>query len=230
MIGSTGAPRTIEDMGTTRSASITNLARGTHADVLERIHEPGINIAVWERTMSVTAQEIALVLRGPPGEIRTHGCVTAIMEHLHEVFTTMELDAETLLDDIALLVEGFATTSMVKDLRLALSPVNTNMCRRFHTDVNDMRLLCTYAGPGTLWLPNEAVNEKAIRSRDPHLPIERGPEDVRQVGTGHVAIIKGALYPGERVAACVHRSPTIEETGQQRLLLRIDTNGPMLDL
>jgi hypothetical protein len=38
------------------------------------------------------------------------------------------------------------------------------------------------------------------------------------------------LYPGDREAACVHRSPTIEETGQQRLLLRIDTNGPLLDL
>jgi hypothetical protein len=146
------------------------------------------------------------------------------------VFGTIELDAEPLLDDIALLLEGFAITSMVKDLRLALSPVITNMCRRFHTDVNDMRLLCTYAGPGTLWLPNDAVNEKAISSRDPDMPIERSPEDVQQVATGHVAIIKGALYPGDRVAACVHRSPTIEETGQQRLLLRIDTNGPMLDL
>jgi hypothetical protein len=212
------------------STSIANLANSAYPEVLERIHDPEVNIAVWERSVPVAPEVITAVLHGLPGEIRTHGCITAIMEHLRDVFSAMELDAEPLLDDIALILEGFATTSLVKDLRLALSPVNSNMCRRFHTDVNDLRLLCTYAGPGTLWLPNDAVNEKAIRSRDPDLPIERSPEDVQQVATGHVAIIKGALYPGDRVAACVHRSPTIEETGQQRLLLRIDTNGPLLDL
>lgn len=217
-------------MSTTFSPAIANLAAGQESRVLERIHEPEVNIAVWERSQPVPIAEINVVLGRLTGEIRAHGCVTAILEHLREVFTTIELDAEHMLHDIALLLEGFANTSMVKDLRLSLSAVNTNMCRRFHTDVNDLRLLCTYVGPGTLWLPNDAVNEKAIRNRDPHLPIERSPEDVQQVGTGHVAIIKGALYPGDRVAACVHRSPTIEETGEQRLLLRIDTNGPLLDL
>jgi len=217
-------------MRTTLSPAIANLAAGPEASVLERIHEPEVNIAVWERSIPVPVQEISAVHHGLTREIRTHGCATAILEHLREVFAARELVAEHLLHDIALLLEGFATTSMVKDLRLSLSAVNSNMCRRFHTDVNDLRLLCTYAGPGTLWLPNDAVNEQAIRSHDPHLPIERSPEDVQQVATGHVAIIKGALYPGDHVAACVHRSPTIEETGQQRLLLRLDTNGPLLDL
>ncbi len=217
-------------MSTALSPAIANLAAGQEASVLERIHEPEVNVAVWERSETVPLQEIEAVLHGLLREIRTHGCVTAIMQHLRDVFAASDIAAEHLLHDIALLLEGFATTSMVKDLRLSLSAVNTNMCRRFHTDVNDMRLLCTYVGPGTLWLPNDAVNEQAIRSHDPHLPIERSPEDVQQVGTGHVAILKGALYPGDRVAACVHRSPTIEETGQQRLLLRIDTNGPLLDL
>lgn len=217
-------------METTFSPTIANLAVASEPAVLQRIHEDAVNIAVWERAAPVPASDLGAVLSTMRAEVRASGCVTAIMEHLHEVFADMDLEAGVLLNDIALLLEGFATTSMVKDLRLSFSAVNTNMCRRFHTDVNDMRLLCTYAGPGTLWLPNDAVNEKAIRSHDPHLPIERSPVDVQQVATGHVAIIKGALYPGDRVAACVHRSPTIEETGQQRLLLRIDTNGPLLDL
>ncbi|MFZ1694330.1 MAG: DUF1826 domain-containing protein [Flavobacteriales bacterium] len=217
-------------METTHAPTIANHASGPDASVLQRIHEEEINVAVWERNNPVPAEQVSAVMHALEGEVRASGCVTAIVEHVRELFTSLGLEADELLDDIALLLEGFATTSMVKDLRLSLSAVNTNMCRRFHTDVNDLRLLCTYAGPGTLWLPNDAVNEQAIRSRDPHLPIERSPEDIRQVGTGHVAIIKGALYPGDRVAACVHRSPTIEETGQQRLLLRIDTNGTMLDL
>jgi len=217
-------------MGTATSITIANLAIAARADVLDRIHEPGVNIAVWERSAPVPAQEIEDVLQALQAEVRAHGCVTAIMEHLREVFNDRAPDADALLNDIALLLEGFAATSLVKEMRLSISAVDTNMCRRFHTDVNDLRLLCTYAGPGTLWLPNEAVNEQAIRGHDHHLPIERSPEDVQQVGTGHVAILKGALYPGDRAAACVHRSPTIEETGERRLLLRIDTNGPMLDL
>ena len=217
-------------METIFAPHIANLATGTDATVLQRIHEEAVNIAIWERDASVSSTELDAVLATLQSEIRATGCVTAIMEHLREAFTGMGLQAEVLLNDIAILLEGFAATGMVKDLRVSFSPVNTNMCRRFHTDVNDLRLLCTYRGPGTLWLPDDAVNEKAIRSHDPDLPIERSPEDVQQVGAGHVAIIKGALYPGERVAACVHRSPTIEETGGQRLLLRIDTNGPMLDL
>lgn len=217
-------------MEATKSVNITNHACGADAGVLQRIHEEAVNLAEWARENPVPASRSSAVMRALEGEVRASGCVTAIMEHVRELFTSLGLEADELLDDIALLLEGFATTSMVKDLRLTLSAVNSNMCRRFHTDVNDLRLLCTYAGPGTLWLPNDAVNEQAIRSRDPHLPIERSPEDVQQVATGHVAILKGALYPGDRVAACVHRSPTIEETGQQRLLLRIDTNGPLLDL
>ena len=39
---------------------------------------------------------------------------------------------------------------------------------------------------------------------------------------GDIVILKGALYPESK--AIIHRSPTIEETGKKRLLLRIDTN------
>lgn len=217
-------------MGTSFSPVIANLALGSDAQGLERIHEAGVNIAIWQRSRTVDPGTLETVLLGLAGEVRASGCVTAIMQKLEDQLVVLGFEAEALVDDIGMVLDRFAAVSRTREFRLSLSPVNTNMCRRFHTDVNDLRLLCTYVGPGTLWLPNDAVNEKAIRSNDPHLPIERSPEEVQQVGTGHVAIIKGALYPGDRLAACVHRSPTIEETGQQRLLLRIDTNGPMLDL
>ena len=38
---------------------------------------------------------------------------------------------------------------------------------------------------------------------------------------GDIIILKGALYP--EANAILHRSPTIEENGEKRLLLRIDT-------
>lgn len=47
--------------------------------------------------------------------------------------------------------------------------------------------------------------------------------DIQQAGTGDIVILKGALYPDGH--AIMHRSPTIEEMGAARLLLRIDTNA-----
>lgn len=210
--------------------AISNLAQATSPDVFVRIHEPEVNIAVWERARTLDPKVLETVLMGLAGEVCASGCVTRIVQKLEDQLVVLGFEAEALVDDIGMLLDRFVEVGRARELRVSLSPVNTNMCRRFHTDVNDLRLLCTYVGPGTLWLPNDAVNEKAIGSNDPHMPIERSPEDVQQVGTGHVAILKGALYPGDHVAACVHRSPTIEETGQRRLLLRIDTNRPLMDL
>ena len=95
------------------------------------------------------------------------------------------------------------------------------MCRKFHTDVNDLRMLCTYLGPGTLWVPDEAIDLDASYARGNGKDIVIDLEKVEQVGTGDVVILKGALYP--EANAILHRSPTIEENGEKRLLLRIDT-------
>lgn len=207
--------------------SVPGYMNGTHAEVLREIHAPDVNIAVWERSLTVPVQELQQVLDGLPREVRAHGCVTAIVECLRDTFLASGVRAEALLKDIAMLLEEFSGTALVKDMRLALTAVNGTLCRRFHTDTNDLRLLCTYVGPGTLWLLDDAVNEEALRSRDPDLHIERSAGDILQIPTGHVAIIKGACYPGRSMRACMHRSTTIEESGQRRLLLRIDTNGPM---
>jgi len=95
--------------------------------------------------------------------------------------------------------------------------------------MNDLRLLCTYLGPGTLSLPSDAIDEEVMRRNDHNKPVERDPSLIQQVATGHVAVIKGALYPKNGHDACVHRSPTIEETGTVRLLLRIATDQSLFD-
>jgi hypothetical protein len=81
-------------------------------------------------------------------------------------------------------------------------------------------MLCTYLGQGTLWLPDEAVDPKTSRSASHELVIDA--ELIQQIPAGDVVILKGALYPD--ADPILHRSPTIEESGETRLLLRIDTN------
>ncbi len=81
-------------------------------------------------------------------------------------------------------------------------------------------------GPGTLWLPDEVINLQAIEAgNDAEITIDE--QQIQQVATGDIVLLKGALYP--EANPVMHRSPVIEQNGQKRLLLRIDT-GSMLDL
>ncbi|MEO0341714.1 MAG: DUF1826 domain-containing protein, partial [Bacteroidota bacterium] len=106
---------------------------------------------------------------------------------------------------------------------LFLATVATSMCRKLHTDVNDLRLLCTYIGPGTVWVPDEAINQEALQARKSNEEIVSDEKLIQQVDTGDVVILKGALYPNAQ--PIMHRSPSLDQVGSTRLLLRIDTNS-----
>jgi len=128
------------------------------------------------------------------------------------------------LNDIETLLSIFNRITQAQSFRLLLATINTNMCRRFHTDVNDLRMLCTYSGPGTLWLTEDNVNREALETCKDNECIVKDESKIQQAPTGSVVILKGAIYPQQGTKAIVHRSPTIEESGEKRLLLRIDTN------
>lgn len=198
---------------------IKNWATGTTQDVLNQIHEHDINIAIYHRDIAFLNHEI-LCLANQNIEVRACGSKYEILSILKKelaLYTTILKDIESLLDI-------FEKVSQAKTFRLLFATINTNMCRRFHTDVNDLRLLCTYYGPGTLWLKEENVNREALETCKDNECIVLNPDDIQQAPTGSVVILKGSIYPHESTKAIVHRSPTIEESGEKRLLLRIDTN------
>ena len=127
-------------------------------------------------------------------------------------------------NDVISLLNLFKEITESNGYRILLATINSNMCRKFHTDINDLRMLCTYKGPGTLWLTENNINRKALESRCENNNIALDENKIKQAETGSVVLLKGALYPKEGTNAIVHRSPTIEESGKKRLLLRIDTN------
>src|SRR5690606_18232190 len=47
-------------------------------------------------------------------------------------------------------------------LVVKLSVINSDQCRKFHVDYVRYRLLTTYLGPGTEWIPNEYVDREAL--------------------------------------------------------------------
>lgn len=203
---------------TPSSKTYTNAAIGPEAPILHAIHQPQTSIAILQRdtvhlkqeVVHATEADVKFQVSGPKNDIKTQ-----LRTYLGETLP----NCQALLADIEQVLDHFEAVTKAGSFRLLLTTVRTNMCRKFHTDINDLRMLCTYAGPGTLWLPEEAI--LPVRSISGEMELDDA--HIQQVDTGDIVILKGALY--EDGKAIMHRSPTIEEMGEARLLLRIDTNA-----
>ncbi len=203
--------------------SLTNASIGNEESTLAEIHLANKNISIYEREISALQPEIKQILNQSV-DFSISGDVQKIETALKAYFSTHFSDCLALLEDIRKLLDLFNNVTKASSYRLLLATVNTNMCRRFHTDINDLRMLCTYRGQGTLWLTEDNINRSALDSSKDNEYIVINENKIQQVSTGSVALLKGAIYPKEGTRAIVHRSPTIEESGEKRLLLRIDTN------
>ncbi len=201
----------------------SNSIIGSSPDILSCIHLANKSIAIYARNISYFQNEIESLINNNV-EFKTSGSIKDISEALNHYFNSSPQKYNNLLKDILELLVTFQKVSKSDTLRVLLATVNTNMCKRFHTDINDLRMLCTYYGPGTLWLKDENTNRTVDDSCVNIDEIIKDESRVQQISTGHVAILKGAIYPKKETKAIVHRSPTIEESGDKRLLLRIDTN------
>lgn len=198
---------------------LKNWVIGNSPTELHQIHHSEINIAIYNRDITSISQEIQALVNQP---MKMN--VSGDMESMVQTIQNELKEYEFIISDIISLLHLFKEITKARIFRLLLATVNTNMCRRFHTDMNDLRLLCTYSGHGTLWLPDDHVNRKALNTRGNNDRIVMDETKIQQVKTGSVVILKGAKYPTKGTKAIVHRSPTIEASNKRRLLLRIDTN------
>ena len=200
---------------------IENWVIGNCPTSLQKIHQKHINISIYDRDITHLSDEVkGLLARNV--EIRISGDTNSILKQISSELNSN--DFSLILNDIKGLLLQFEELSGAKSFRLLLSTVNTNMCSRFHTDMNDLRLLCTYSGPGTVWLSENNINRDALETYGDNETIVKDESQINYAKTGSVVLLKGAVYPLKGTKAVVHRSPTIEETGMSRLLLRIDAN------
>ena len=200
---------------------IENWVIGNCPTSLQKIHQKHINISIYDRDITHLSDEVKSLL-ARNAEIRISGDTNSILKQISSELNSN--DFSLILNDIKGLLLQFEELSGANSFRLLLSTVNTNMCSRFHTDMNDLRLLCTYIGPGTVWLSENNINRDALETYGDNETIVKDESQINYAKTGAVVLLKGAVYPLKGTKAVVHRSPTIEETGMSRLLLRIDAN------
>ena len=127
---------------------------------------------------------------------------------------------------ITLLVDMFCTLFDLKEAGLRLKLLDSPMCPKFHVDKVPCRLVTTFYGSATEWLPHSAVNRTklgagSIGLQDDSSGIMQHASDIQQLSSGDVALLKGESWHNNELAGLVHRSPVLTQH-ERRLLLTLD--------
>lgn len=196
---------------------------------LAAINNSEYNIAIWQREPDELVMNLMpLLVEHSWPSIEGSGNVDDIGPQMDAVLRPIVANSAAAYhefkQDILSLAHKFAALVPSSYYRWRIAKVQGNMCKRFHSDINDLRLLCTYYGPGTLWLPNDNINQTAMR-KGLFDEIVIDNSRVEQAKAYEVVVLKGALHTHCTPGALIHRSPTIEELGQVRILFRLDTAG-----
>lgn len=191
---------------------------GTDRGILQAIAQPDTELVLWQRQTApawATWIEQLSVHELPTChlEMAPHQLNAAVQASCDASGTPSGRSQEALIADIAHLSAAFAAILRTPTVRLRLAVVTNNACRRWHLDCVPLRLICTYRGPGTQWVPpafGAAVLACADDETSHALPLR----------TGDVALFKGCGWPGQtHDGGIVHRSPRIAGTGLARLVL-----------
>ena len=144
-----------------------------------------------------------------------------------------------LADDIRLLAGQLGVLLNRQHLHAQLFIQRSDGCRKIHADNVSIRLLCTYAGPGTDWLPDQDVNRKylgasKLNATAANKRIIRRGSTLRRTVPGEVLLLKGNAHPGNAGRGAAHRSPPLGASSAARLVLKIgmkpiaDVNASLL--
>ena len=209
-----------------RTEALAVVCIGRHVDDLETVHQPSVELAAWQREPApVWAVWLeSLPLDAWPAcrlELAPEAAPTALDASFDACGTPRGLARDAFAADVARLVAVFAGLAQAPRVRLRLDMVTGDACRRWHRDCVPLRLVCTYWGPGTQWVPPAGGAEV----------LNRPDEDTLQAlafQAADVALFKGCGWPGQaHEGGIVHRSPRIAGTGVARLVLVLDAAWPV---
>lgn len=125
-------------------------------------------------------------------------------------------------DDIFnILASCYALDASYLPYEISLSTVTGVPCTKLHADFLPLRLVCTYQGPGTVFLPRESTRYPCLNEgRENRRVLIKGKPSF-QAEPFELLLLKGRKFNKGELKPCAHRSPEVEK-GQKRLVLKID--------
>ena len=133
---------------------------------------------------------------------------------------------ETIQPDLrSMLIEQISESSTTlhelvgcKKVAVRIATLRSAMCPRFHVDQIPCRLLITFCGKATEWIPNDSVDWDIFSdSSSNDIPVEK-EEMIQKLKPGEWALLKGGKWQNN-FRGVVHRSP---HDKSERLFLSID--------
>ena len=122
------------------------------------------------------------------------------------------------IKDMSYITEIFS--NIIKEPKVCFSLETLRGCRRYHIDNVPMRLLVTYYGKGTEWLPPSACDYLAYYNGEKNEKIIKDILKKEFLNNWDIAIFKGKKYEdGER--GILHRTPDAA-LEKPSLLMRLD--------
>lgn len=191
-----------------------------HAECLTDIFRDDVNMAIWRRSPNPHWEEFAGALFSQADNLERS---VSLMpgepaNALLPDWASGLRGAAPWLADVNHLIDMFCCLFEPDAVGVRLHAVKNPLCPRFHTDRVPVRLLCTYSGPGTEWLPEHSVIRPSQAGPLPDQHIDAA--DIRHVPAGAVALLKGEASVGNEMRGLVHRSPFVSQ--QPRLMVGLD--------
>ncbi|MFG6668417.1 DUF1826 domain-containing protein [Halomonas sp. HNIBRBA4712] len=152
---------------------IDHAAMDDDISVLPRIFEDAINIAIMTRPLpaDIAMSANAQCQTERAWQFSWLGDVNdAFSADLRRHLPAPDA-ADALIDDIKTVASAIAFLFETETVGVRLRLLQSAMCPRFHCDNLPVRLVTTYVGPGSEWLPEHAVNLAAITK----LPLSQAP-------------------------------------------------------
>lgn len=200
---------------------------GQEPRVFTDIYQDETNMAIWQRNLPLSLQKTVseFVALNPTFQASMTLAPTAALARISETLGSSGAYLE-LSENLAELVDMFSCLFELKRVGLRLTVLNTAMCPKFHVDVVPCRLITTYQGAATQWLPHHLVDRTKLGRAsygvaDEQSGLFQSSCHIEQLRCGDVALLKGEAWSGNEGAGLVHRSPSWAK-GDARLLLTLD--------
>tara|TARA_B100001540_G_scaffold299100_1_gene303240 strand:- start:187 stop:861 length:675 start_codon:yes stop_codon:yes gene_type:complete len=177
---------------------------------LTEIFKKNKNIAIWNRklTNQLIKSGESIINTNPNLEFSKIVHTSSLEKILLSEFGSNN-KIKFFIDDVCILVNYFCNLFKIEKVWLRLDGINRPMCPNFHTDDVKCRMVTTYVGPGTQWIPKNLINKNIKES------------DIMQLNFGDVALLKGEGWHNNKGNGIVHRSPH-QNTKYNRLYMTVD--------
>jgi len=197
----------------------TQTARDDSPEILGKIYQPSLNVAIWQRVLDsvVTSYSIFLLEQHASFRIQQIHNVSQIRTLLRNSLPDSN-EKNAFIEDIALVVDMFSFLFEADEIGLRLQCVSAAPCPAFHNDRIPCRLLLTYHGAGSQWLDESNLDRNALATAESPCLDEN---KIHNIAAGHVALFKGEGWEGNEGNGWVHRSPP-QPTHEKRLVLTLD--------